>query len=98
MWDEIVNLAIKNGLWAVLFMGLFVFVIKDSASREKKYQQTIQNLTEHLQIIKEIKDDVDDIKDVVYKTKKQKATTSSSKKVVPCKKSDKNDDKKSEVV
>src|SRR5574344_1031604 len=70
MWEDIVNLAIKNGLWAVLFMGLFIFVIKDSNARKKKYQQTIQNLTEHLQIIKEIKDDVDDIKSVVYNGKK----------------------------
>ena len=57
MWNEILNLAIKNGLWAVLFLGLFIFVIKDSSSREKKYQQTIKDLTTHLGIVKEIKED-----------------------------------------
>ena len=70
MWNEIVNLAIKNGLWAVLFLGLFIFVIKDSSNREKKYQQTIRDLTAHLGIVKEIKEDVDEIKNVVFSNKK----------------------------
>ena len=70
MWEKIVNLAISNGLWAVLFLGLFIFVIKDSTEREKKYQQTINDLTEHLGVVKDIKDDVDEIKDIVFKRKK----------------------------
>lgn len=72
MWEEVFNLAIKNGLWAVLFMALFVFVIKDSAGREKKYQETIKDLTDHLGVVKMIKEDVDDIKTIVYKSKKSK--------------------------
>lgn len=73
MWDEILNLAIKNGLWAVLFLGLFIFVIRDSSNREKKYQQTIKDLTSHLGIVKEIKEDVDEIKNVVFNNKKNSA-------------------------
>ena len=84
MWDEILELAIKNGLWAVLFLGLFIFVIKDSSNREKKYQQTIKDLTSHLGIVKAIKEDVDEIKNMVFKTKK------STKNV---KKTTKNDEK-----
>lgn len=72
MWNEIFSLAIKNGLWAVLFTGLLIFVMKDSAKREQKYQQTINDLTEHLGVVKDIKDDVDEIKNIVYKTNKQK--------------------------
>ena len=79
MWDEIVNLAIKNGLWAVLFLGLFIFVIKDSSKREKKYQQTIKDLTSHLGVVKEIKEDIDDIKNIVYKQNLSKKTKKSSK-------------------
>jgi len=75
MWDEIINLAIKNGLWAVLFMGLFIFVIKDSTSREKKYQETISNLTKHLEVINTIKEDIDDIKSVVYKDERTSKET-----------------------
>ena len=76
-------MAIKNGLWAVLFLGLFVFVIKDSRNREKKYQQTIKDLTFHLGIVKEIKNDIDDIKNIVFKnknsTKKRKKPSNNAK-------------------
>ena len=70
MWNEILNLAIKNGIWAVLFLGLFVFVIKDSSTREKKYQQTIKDLTAHLGIVNSIKEDINQIKNLVFKSKK----------------------------
>ena len=82
MWNEILNLAIKNGLWAVLFLGLFVFVIKDSSAREKKYQQTIRDLTSHLGIVKDIKDDVDEIKNIVFLNKNYKKTAKTSKKTI----------------
>ena len=82
MWDEIVNLAIKNGLWAVLFLGLFIFVIRDSSAREKKYQQTIKDLTAHLGIVKDIKEDVDEIKNLVYKTRKGSRATSKKAKTI----------------
>ena len=81
MWNEILNLAIKNGLWAVLFLGLFIFVIKDSSSREKKYQQTIKDLTGHLGIVKDIKEDVDEIKNIVFLDKKYKNIAKNSKNI-----------------
>ena len=85
MWNEILELAIKNGLWAVLFLGLFIFVIKDSSNREKKYQQTIKDLTSHLGVVKAIKEDVDDIKNMVFKNKNLskniKRTTKNSKNI-----------------
>ena len=72
MWNDIINLALNSGLWAVLFLGLFVFVIKDSTKREQKYQQTIKDLTSHLGIVKGIREDIDEIKSFVYKNKKTK--------------------------
>lgn len=72
MWNEIFNLAIKNGLWAALFTGLLIFVMKDSAKREQKYQQTIKDLTDHLGVVKDIREDVDEIKNLVFSAKKQK--------------------------
>lgn len=72
MWNELFDLAIKNGIWAVLFTGLFIFVITDTSKRERKYQQTIKDLTSHLGIVKDIKEDVDEIKEYVYdKTNKK---------------------------
>lgn len=77
MWQDILDLAIKNGLWAVLFLGLLIFVLKDSKQREKKYQDTIKDLTEHLGVVREIKKEVEEVKEVVYK--KGKKSTISSK-------------------
>ena len=70
MWQEVFNLAIKNGLWAVLFTGLLIFVIKDSTKRERKYQEIIKELSDSLSIVKDIKQNVEEIKTVVYQKKK----------------------------
>ena len=81
MWEEILKLTISNGIWAVLFVGLLVFQLKDSASREKKYQETISKLNEHLTVVNDLKNDINDIKEVVLlkkkgnKNEKDKATT-----------------------
>ena len=63
MWEEIFKLAISNGIWAVMFLGLLVFQLKDSANREKKYQATINQLNEHLGVVNELKNDIDDKKE-----------------------------------
>ncbi len=65
MWTEIFNLALNNGLWAVLFCVLLLYVLKDSRSREKKYQTTIESLGNSLSIVQSIKDDIEDIKDAI---------------------------------
>ena len=61
MWEEIFKLAISNGIWAVMFLGLLVFQLRDSANREKKYQATINQLNEHLGVVNELKNDINDI-------------------------------------
>ena len=63
MWEQIVNLAISNGLFAVLFLGLLVYQLKDSRTREQKYQSMITKLGDSLEIVKQVKEDVEDIKD-----------------------------------
>lgn len=62
MWEKIFNLAISNGIWAVLFLILLFFQLKDSKKREEKYQKTIENLGASLSVVTEIKEDVEDIK------------------------------------
>lgn len=62
MWEQIINLAISNGLFAVLFLGLLIYQLKDSRTREQKYQSTIEKLGNSLEIVKLIKEDVEDIK------------------------------------
>lgn len=79
MWEQIVNLAISNGLFAVLFLGLLVYQLKDSRTREQKYQSMITKLGDSLEIVKQVKEDVEDIKDklnskkiIFRKTKEEK--------------------------
>ena len=78
MWEQIVNLAISNGLFAVLFLGLLVYQLKDSKTRESKYQETIARLGDALEIVKSVKEDVEEIKmkldnnKVVLKRNKEK--------------------------
>lgn len=71
MWEKIVDLAITNGLWAVLFLGLLVYLLKDSRTREIKYQETIKDLNKSLTIVHNIYQDVTEIKQkVITKSKK----------------------------
>ena len=65
MWEQIVNLAISNGLFAVLFLGLLVYQLKDSRSREKRYQETISRLGTALDIVQSVKSDVEEIKEML---------------------------------
>lgn len=71
MWEDILNLAIQNGLWAVLFLGLLIYQLKDSRTREKKYQQTIECLNKNLNVVEDINASVQEIKGKINE-KKQK--------------------------
>ena len=72
---KIINLAIQNGLFAVLFLGLLIYLLRDSSKREKKYQQTIESLNRNLNIVEDIEEDVKEIKQnlnsKITRTKKQ---------------------------
>lgn len=69
MWEQIVNLAIQNGLFAVLFLGLLIFQLKDSSKREKKYIQTIESLNRHLDAVENIEKNVEEIKKDIENSK-----------------------------
>lgn len=63
MWEQIWNVATQSGIWAMLFVSLFFIQIKDSKTREEKYQATIDALADKLKMISDIKDDIEVIKD-----------------------------------
>ena len=52
MIDEVMQLCISNGLWAVLFVFLFLYQIKANEKREKKYVALIDSLSSYVGIIK----------------------------------------------
>ena len=65
MWQEILELALTNGIWSALFVGLLIYQLKDSAKREKKYQDTIQKLSTHLDAVQDIKEEIKEIRSAV---------------------------------
>ena len=80
MWEKIFNLALQNGLWAVLFLALLIYVLNDSRKREKKYQDTIVDLTKNLGIVQIIRLEVQEIKEIINKiTTKKRAKENSNK-------------------
>lgn len=70
MESELFRLASTNGIWAALYVFLFIYVLYDSRNREKKYQITIQEnqaiikeLSQKLGIVEDIQRDVVDIRE-----------------------------------
>ncbi len=63
IWNDIISIIVSNGVFAILFVWLFCYQLKDSSKREEKYQQTIEQLTTHLQILEDVKDDLSEIKE-----------------------------------
>jgi len=77
MEEQLLKLAAGNGIWATLFVVLFLYTIYDSRHREKKYQQTIeenqkiiQGLSSEIKTeIQRTKEDVGEIKQDVKQIK-----------------------------
>ncbi|KPU43661.1 bacteriocin UviB precursor [Oxobacter pfennigii] len=74
METEVLKLAASQGIWAALFVTLLFYVLKKQEVRDKKadereakYQEIIKELTEKLNIVEIVKDDVNDIKDELFK-------------------------------
>ena len=62
MWEKVVELAMSDGLWALRFCVLLIFELKDSRAREKKYQNTITNLSQDLGYMNTMNESIDDIR------------------------------------
>ena len=61
-WNELIKAVVSYGVFAVLFVFLFFYQLKDSAKREEAYRQTIESLTKHLQAIEEVREEVEELK------------------------------------
>ena len=72
MWNEVLSTAVSNGVFATLFVALLIYELKDSRKRETKYQSTIENLSEKLNTVDEIKQGVVEIKEQITKLSKPK--------------------------
>lgn len=65
MWETIIKMATESGIWAVMFVVLFYKQMKESKTREEKYQATIDTLADKLKLITDIKTDIEEIKNAI---------------------------------
>ena len=71
MWEDILNIVISNGIFATLFVGLLLYLLKDSSKRENKYTDTINSLNENLNTALDIGEKVDEVKTGVLDIKEE---------------------------
>jgi membrane protein implicated in regulation of membrane protease activity len=74
MESKVLDLALSQGIWAVLAVVLIFYILKaqekrdlKQEEREEKYQNIITQLTDKLNIVEVMKDDLNEIKDYLYK-------------------------------
>lgn len=64
-WTELVKIIVSNGIFAMLFVFLFFYQLKDSAKREESYKQTIESLTDHLDVLEQVRNEIRELKSLV---------------------------------
>ena len=59
---DIIDLFISQGIFAILFGYLLLYVLKENSNRESKYQELLHELTG---LLPEIKQDISSIKETL---------------------------------
>ncbi|HCF37844.1 MAG TPA: hypothetical protein DER56_02025 [Thermosipho africanus] len=74
MEEKIIEMAATQGVWALLSIVLIFYIIKTQEKRdlrqeerEKNYHNIISSLTDKLNLVEDIKEDVEQIKDSLKK-------------------------------
>lgn len=71
MESEVLQLAASQGLWAMLFVCLLFYVLKENSKREQSFQDIILALTEKLDTLDSIKEDLAEIKEDLKNVRKK---------------------------
>ena len=73
METTVMNVAVSQGIWAVLAVFLLIYIVKSNEQRdtkqeerEKNYQTVIERLTEKFQILNQVQSDLKEIKDNLF--------------------------------
>lgn len=73
METTVMNVAVSQGIWAVLAVFLLIYNVKSNEQRdtkqeerEKNYQTVIESLTEKFQILNQVQSDLKEIKDNLF--------------------------------
>ena len=56
---------LQQGVGYGLFVSLFLYVLKTTGDREKRYQCLLDNMTNKFNIVEDIKEDVKEIKNKI---------------------------------
>jgi hypothetical protein len=65
MWEKVFEAAINYGLMSMLFVALFVWVLRNSRDREQRYQSMIDKLHDALNVVAEIQRITKEISDTL---------------------------------
>ncbi|WP_252237176.1 BhlA/UviB family holin-like peptide [Clostridium sp. ZBS17] len=63
--DEIMKMALSQGLGYALFVFLLLYILKTTGERENKYQTLLDALAEKFNVVEDIKEDVKEIKNKI---------------------------------
>lgn len=63
MENEVIKMVASYGIFAILFVYLLFYVLKENSKREQGYQEIISTLTDKLNIVDDIKKSVDKIEE-----------------------------------
>lgn len=66
--NELMNIDISQISFGVLFVWLLIDTNKKNQAREEKYQNTIDKLAGNIGVIQEVKEDVEEIRDIIQKS------------------------------
>ena len=73
METTVMNVAVSQGIWAVLAVFLLIYIVTSNEQRdtkqeerEKNYQTVIESLTEKFQILNQVQSDLKEIKDNLF--------------------------------
>ena len=73
METTVMNVAVSQGIWAVLAVFLLIYIVKSNEQRdtkqeerEKNYQTVSESLTEKFQILNLVQSDLKEIKDNLF--------------------------------
>ena len=78
MESALVEEAVKQGIWALLSIVLIFYILRaqekrdqKQEEREEKYQNIITQITEKLNVVEEVKEDVNTMKKYILKNSKK---------------------------
>jgi len=66
MEQDIMKMAASQGLWAVLFVALLFWVLRENAKREENYQKLLQDLIDKFEILEDVKNEVGKISNKIF--------------------------------